>query len=181
ILAAMPEPHTIEASEVRGALGGRDYIVSGHRQRQIRQTHFTQRRAELLVYAQRITDATLDLGVEPLVEELLQQADLQSLQRRLQGAEVVGDVPLDTGGIVWIESSHGTQQQRRILRRGGDDPALVETRCKRNHAVPGNTPVSRLDPCDPAQSGRLTNRPARVSSGCRGSESRGDDSCRATR
>ena len=77
----MAEAHAIEAREVRGAFRRRHHVVRGHGQRQVRQAHFAQLRAELLVHRERLANALLVLRVEALVEELLQQADAQTLQR----------------------------------------------------------------------------------------------------
>src|SRR6185312_16624510 len=80
VLAAVPESDAIESSEIRGTLGRRDNVIRRYRKRQIRQTHFAQRRTELLVHAERVAYAPLNLGIQALLEELLQQANLQTVQ-----------------------------------------------------------------------------------------------------
>ena len=54
--------------------------------------------------------------IQTLIEELLQQADLQALERLLKSAAtVIGHRQLDAGRIARIEARHRPQQQRRIL------------------------------------------------------------------
>ena len=104
MLAAMAVAHAIEARQVRGALGRRHHVVGRHRERQIRQADLLEHRALRAQHLERRADALFDLGIEPRIEELLQQADLQALERLLERRAVVGHRQLDAGGIALIEA-----------------------------------------------------------------------------
>ena len=61
ILAAVPEAHAVKARQVRGALGRGHHVVHRHRQRQVRQAHLGEHRAQALVHPQRLAHALLVL------------------------------------------------------------------------------------------------------------------------
>ncbi len=162
--AAVAEPHAVEAREIRRAFGRRDHIIGGDRQRQVRQADFDGVGAERQVYLQRIADERRVAGLQS-VEELAQQADFQALERRVQKRRIIGDRGIDAGRIVGIEPSHDLQDGRRVCRRPGEYPGLIEARCECDHPVARHPAVRGLDPGDAGEGGRLTDRAAGIGAG----------------
>ena len=100
--------------------------------------------------------------VQPFVEVLADDSDLQAFHRLRQAGNVVRHRVIDRRRIARIGTRHHAKQHRRILCRTGDDTGLVEAGRESNHAVTGNATVSRFDARRSGQRGGLPNRAAGI-------------------
>ena len=171
-LAAVAVAHAVEARQIRRALGGRDHVISGHRHRQVRQTHFHGLGAERGEDCERVADELRVARLEA-VEELAQQADLQALERRVEERRIVRHRRIDAGRVLRIESRHDLENRGRIRGALCEHPGLIEARGEGDHAVTGYPPVRRLDPGDAGEGGRLPDRAARIGARREGREAGG--------
>ena len=174
-VAAMTEAHTVEAREVRGALGGCDDVVGGHGQWQVRAADLTDLDAETLVDRDRLANPLLAAAVEALVEELAHHADGETREGVTEGGHVIGHGGIGAGRVARIETRHRTEQQRRVLGADGDEPRLIEARSEGDHAVAAGATVGRLDAGHTAERSGLTDgapgiggRGSRHETGCYG-------------
>ena len=84
VLGAVAVDRAVVAGQVARALGRRDDVIGRHAVLRVRQRDLLDRRAGLLVDPDRLLDRGGDLGVEPLAEELADDADPQRFGRRVE-------------------------------------------------------------------------------------------------
>ena len=158
----MPEAHAVEPRQVRRAFGRRHDVIGRYGQVDVGQVDLYGRRTERLQHGDRFLDLDAALGIEPRVEVLPHDADLQSLDRIAELRNVIRYRLVDRGRVALVEAGHDRQQARRVLGRARDRPGLVEARGERDHAVTRYATVGRLEPDRIGHGRGLANRTAGV-------------------
>ena len=148
--------------QVRTGLRRRDDVVGADRVGAVRERNFDQLRSEFLQDFRRFAHGRRDLGVEPLSEELLHQADPHRLQRALGDFEIRLRRRGKAGRIARIVAGDDFHEERRVADVLGDRADLVERRGERDQTVAGDAAVGRLEPDHAAERGRLADGAAGV-------------------
>ena len=106
----MAETHPVETRQVGRTLGRRNHVIRRHREIEVRQVHFDERRAVGFDRSQRRLDGCSRLLIETGVKVLPHDADAQAIERTGQARRVIGHGPVDTRRVARIESGHHAKQ-----------------------------------------------------------------------
>ena len=100
---------------------------------------------------ERAVETAADRRVDALFEHSSRHSELEPADVSRQRADVIGDRLLRCRRIARIRTGEHREHQRRVICGSGQRADLIERRRKRDQAVPGYTPVGRLQAGDAAQ------------------------------
>ena len=128
----------------------------------MRQRHFANLAALLLVERNRLLDRRADLRVETFAEIFFRNAQLPRTATLAELGAIVRDVGLVRGGIAFVVARNRVEHDRGVLGGPRKRPNLIERRGIGHEAEPRHKAVGGLETDETAQRGRLANRASGV-------------------
>ncbi len=163
-LAEIAQPRPRPFLIGRGPLGDRNQRTASPPILQRRHLHLADLGAKLAERGDRRIDAAADPVADFVIHlmEMMDDADLQSLDPAADKRGVIGYRPVGARRIAPVVPRQGLQHQGAILGRPGHRSDMVEAESRRGDPRATDQTVGRLDAGDPAQRGRTADRAAGV-------------------
>ena len=167
-VVADPQPvaHRVEAGQVARHLRRQNQVVGGQRVIEMGTVDFGHVGADRGQLLDGFVERRQHAGLITLAAQLPDHADAHTAQIAcrpgLRGADDVGHLGVDGGGVARVVSGDHLMQQRGVDDGARAGPALVQRRRAGHQAVARDRAVGGLDPDGGGQRGRLANRAAGV-------------------
>ncbi len=123
---------------------GADDVVRGHGVAGVRQAHVDDGRAQVFQRSRCRPDGLLHVGVHPVDEVLLRQADAHSSDLLRQRRRIVGNRRIARGGVERVGSGDGSQEVRHVFDGLGKGADRIQRTGHAHHAEAAGAAVGDL-------------------------------------